>query len=86
MANQKSCGGNLKRTAMVHPELNQGVTVMDGQPIPLEAFGKKPGKVTLCPDGDLSRAIVEDFGEMVVGVETGMNPGFPQVLDVWVKI
>lgn len=48
---------------------------MDDQPIPIEAFGRKPGKVTLYPDGDLSRAIVEDLGEMVVGVDPGNSGG-----------
>jgi len=59
------------RRDMVAKQQSRGVSVLDEKPIPLEAFGRQPGKVTIYPDGDLSRAIVEDLGEMVVGVDLG---------------
>ena len=64
---------------------SSGVVVLGESPIPLEAFGKKPGKVTIYPEGDLSRAIVEDLGEMVVGVDSVSSDGDWGVV-MWVKV
>jgi hypothetical protein len=70
---------------MVAKQQNKEVSVLDEKPIPLEAFGGQPGKVTIYPDGDLSRAIVEDLGGMVVGVDPG-NPRGDWGVIVWIRL